>query len=72
VTTLSETVRGVTGPAALFTLELEGPTRAQRTFTDGVLEMGRVDPGAYTVRVRSSDGNAEQQVEVVAMAPPPR
>jgi len=69
VTSLSGKVHGAHGPTALFTLELEGPTRAQRTFTDGAFEMGRVDPGTYTVRVTSSDGNAEQKVEVVAGKP---
>jgi hypothetical protein len=69
LTTLSGTVRGPAGPAALFTVELEGPTRAQRTFTDGKFELGRVDPGAYVVHVRSSDGNADAKVDVIAGAP---
>lgn len=64
VTSLSGTVRGASGPAALFTIELDGPTRAQRTFTDGTFELGRVDPGAYTVKVTSRDGNAEVEVEI--------
>jgi hypothetical protein len=64
VTTLSGTVRGARGPAALFSIELDGPTTAARTFTDGVFALGRVDPGAYTVRVTSADGNAEVQVTV--------
>jgi Carboxypeptidase regulatory-like domain len=69
LTTLSGTVRGPRGPAALFTVELEGPTRAQRTFADGKFELGRVDPGSYVVRVRSSDGNADQPVEVAPGTP---
>jgi len=69
LTTLSGTVRGPRGPAALFTLELEGPTRTQRTFTDGKFELGRVDPGSYVIRVRSSDGNADEKLEVAAGAP---
>lgn len=69
LTTLSGTVRGPRGPAALFTVELEGPTRAQRTFTDGKFELGRVDPGAYTLRVRAADGNADAKVEVAADTP---
>jgi Carboxypeptidase regulatory-like domain len=64
VTTLSGTVKSATGPTALFTIELEGPTRAARTFTDGKFELGRVDPGNYVVRVSSSDGNAEAKVTV--------
>ncbi len=69
LTTLSGTVRGPSGPAALFTVELEGPTRAQRTFTNGKFELGRVDPGSYVIRVRSSDGNADTRVDVVAGTP---
>jgi len=70
LTTLSGTVRTPSGgPAALFTVELEGPTRAQRTFTDGKFELGRVDPGSYVVRVRSSEGSADAKVEVAAGTP---
>lgn len=69
LTTLSGTVTGPRGPAALFTVELEGPTRAQRTFTDGKFELGRVDPGAYVLHVRSSDGNADAKVEVAPGTP---
>jgi hypothetical protein len=69
LTTLSGTVRGPKGPAALFTVDLEGPTREQRTFTNGKFELGRVDPGSYVVRVRSSDGNADANVDVVAGTP---
>jgi hypothetical protein len=64
VTTLSGTVKSAAGPAALFTIELDGPTRAARTFTNGKFELGRVDPGNYVVRVTSSDGNAEAKVTV--------
>jgi hypothetical protein len=70
LTTLSGTVRGGSGgAAALFTVELEGPTRAQRTFTDGKFELGRVDPGSYVVKVRSSEGNADATVDVAAGTP---
>jgi len=64
VTTLSGTVHGPNGPAKLFSVELDGPTRASRSFTDGTFSFGRVDPGMYTLRVESSDGNAEAKVEV--------
>jgi hypothetical protein len=64
VTTLSGTVTGAGGPAALFTIDLDGPTRAARTFTDGKFQLGRVDPGSYTLRVSGSDGNAEVKVTV--------
>jgi len=65
VTDLHGTVHGATG---VFTVELDGPTRAQRSFasTDGTFSFGRVDPGAYTVRVTSAAGNGEAQVQVVA------
>jgi hypothetical protein len=68
VTSLSGTVTGAAGPSALFSVELDGPTRAQRSFTDGKFTFDRVDPGRYTVRVQSSDGNAEARVEVAANA----
>jgi hypothetical protein len=64
LTTLSGTVTGSAGPTRLFSVELEGPTRAQRSFTDGTFSFGRVDPGTYTVHVQSSDGNAQAKVEV--------
>jgi len=66
VTSLSGTVRGANGPVALFTVELDGPTSATRTFTGGTFSLGRVDPGDYTVRVRSADGNGEAKVTVIA------
>jgi hypothetical protein len=69
LTTLSGTVRGPNGPAALFTVELDGPTRARRSFSGGTFELGRVDPGAYSVSVTSSDGNAEEKVTVMAGQP---
>ena len=64
VTTLSGTVTGATGPAAVFSVELDGPTRAQRSFTDGSFSFSRVDPGAYTVRVQAADGNGSGRVDV--------
>ncbi|HEY0476119.1 MAG TPA: carboxypeptidase-like regulatory domain-containing protein [Kofleriaceae bacterium] len=69
VTALSGTVTGPTGPAALFSVELDGPTRAQRSFTDGRFSFGRVDPGRYTVRVQSSEGNGQATIDVTAEAP---
>jgi len=69
VTTLSGTVTSPAGPTALFSVELEGPTRAQRSFTDGKFSFGRVDPGTYTVRVQSTDGNAEAKVTVTPNQP---
>ena len=38
------------GDSAAVTVELDGPTTAARSFTDGKFQLGRVDPGAYTVR----------------------
>jgi hypothetical protein len=68
VTSLSGTVTGQGGPSALFSVELDGPTRAQRSFSDGMYSFARVDPGSYTVRVQSSDGHAQAKVEVKANA----
>jgi len=65
VTTLSGTVAGAAGPGAVFSVELDGPTRAQRSFTDGSFAFGRVDPGAYTVHVEAADqGNGDATVDV--------
>jgi protocatechuate 3,4-dioxygenase beta subunit len=69
VTALSGTVTSPAGPVKLFSVELDGPTRTQRSFTDGAFAFDRVDPGSYTVRVQSSDGNGEAKVEVTADAP---
>jgi protocatechuate 3,4-dioxygenase beta subunit len=68
VTELRGVVHGVRG---LFTVELDGPTRAQRSFTsaDGTFSFSRVDPGTYTVRVTSSAGNGEAQVQVAGGQP---
>ncbi|HEX5060652.1 MAG TPA: carboxypeptidase-like regulatory domain-containing protein [Kofleriaceae bacterium] len=59
----------VTGGAAMpssFQVELEGPTRAQRSFTtaDGTFSFARVDPGEYKVTVTSSAGNGSATVKV--------
>lgn len=65
-------LRGIVhGAKGVFTVELDGPTRAQRSFatSDGSFSFGRVDPGTYTVRVTSSAGNAEAHVEVAAGQP---
>ncbi len=61
----------VHGARGVFTVELDGPTRAQRSFAsaDGSFSFGRVDPGTYTVRVTSSAGKAEAPVQVVAGQP---
>lgn len=69
LTSLAGTVHGASGPTSVFRVELVGPTAAARTFTDGKFQFGRVDPGAYTVRVSSEDGNAEVKVNVVANQP---
>jgi len=69
MSSLSGTVRSATGPAAIFTLDLVGPTTASRTFTDGTFELGRVDAGAYTITVHSHDGNGEATVTVQPNTP---
>jgi protocatechuate 3,4-dioxygenase beta subunit len=69
LTSLGGTVHGASGPTAVFRVELVGPTTAARTFTDGKFQFGRVDPGAYQLRISSKDGNAEQKVNVVANQP---
>jgi hypothetical protein len=64
LTSLAGTVTAAGGPVRLFSVELEGPSRTQRSFTDGSFLFSRVDPGSYTVRVQSSDGNGQARVEV--------
>lgn len=66
LTSLRGTVHGAAGPARVFELEVHGPTSTTRTFTDGKFEIGRVDPGDYSLIVRSADGNAERKVTIVA------
>ncbi|HEY5948604.1 MAG TPA: carboxypeptidase regulatory-like domain-containing protein, partial [Kofleriaceae bacterium] len=56
------------GMPASFQVELEGATRAQRSFAsaDGTFSFSRVDPGDYTVTITSSAGNGRATVKVVA------
>jgi hypothetical protein len=70
VTALAGTVHGPNGAPALFTVELDGPSPARRTFAgaDGTFSFARLDAGDYVVRVTSSDGNGEAKVTVVAGA----
>jgi Carboxypeptidase regulatory-like domain len=70
VTALAGTAHGPSGPPALFTVELDGPSPARRTFggADGTFSFARLDAGDYVVRVTSSDGNGEVKVTVVAGA----
>jgi hypothetical protein len=60
-------LKGTVKPAAgVFTVELDGPTHAQRSFSsaDGSFSFGRVDPGDYEVSVTSSAGNGTGKVMV--------
>lgn len=61
VTELSGTVKPAPG---VFTVELDGPTRAQRSFSGDKWSFGRVDPGDYTVSVTSSAGNGRGTITV--------
>jgi len=69
VTSLTGHVTGPAGPTALFSVDLDGPTRATRSFTDGTYSFARVDPGSYTVRVQSRDGNGQATVTVTPDQP---
>jgi len=52
VTELDGTVHGANGVPALFDVELDGPTKAVRSFAGtGTFSFSRVDPGEYTVKV---------------------
>jgi hypothetical protein len=70
VTALDGTAHGPNGPSTLFTVELDGPSPARRTFGggDGTFRFARLDAGDYVVRVTSSDGNGEAKATVVAGA----
>jgi hypothetical protein len=70
VTSLDGTAHGPNGPSTLFTVGLDGPSPARRTFggADGTFSFARLDAGDYVVRVTSSDGNGEVRVTVVAGA----
>lgn len=61
VTELAGTVKPTPG---VFTVELDGPTKAQRSFSGNTFSFGRVDPGDYTVSVTSSAGNGRGTVKV--------
>ena len=58
------TVKSVSGPVAIFRVELDGPTTAARTFTDGKFQFDRLDVGSYKLRVTSKDGNHETTVDL--------
>jgi len=55
-------------PPAWFSVELDGPTTAQRAFawTDGSFSFANVDPGTYDVKVTSSAGTGEAKVTIGA------
>ncbi|MCX5746160.1 MAG: carboxypeptidase-like regulatory domain-containing protein [Proteobacteria bacterium] len=65
LSTLSGTVHAASA-LGVYAVELDGPTRAARSFAnaDGTFELGRVDPGDYEVRVTSKAGNATAKVTV--------
>lgn len=71
LTELRGTVRAPGGVPPSFVVELEGPTRAQRSFAspDGSFSFGRVDPGDYTVTVTSTAGNGKATVKVMSGQP---
>ncbi len=56
------------GMPSSFQVELDGPTRSQRSFAskDGTFSFSRIDPGDYTVTVTSSAGNGKATAKVVA------
>jgi protocatechuate 3,4-dioxygenase beta subunit len=69
LSSLAGHVTGPAGPVAAFSVELAGPTAAQRSFTDGSYSFARVDPGTYTVRVQATEGNGSATVTVTPDQP---
>jgi protocatechuate 3,4-dioxygenase beta subunit len=55
-------------PAKNFVVELSGVSHRRKRVRDdeGRFSLHRVDPGRYTVTVRSDDGESESEVEVIA------
>ena len=69
VSSLRGNVRGLHGPADLFSVQLVGPTSDARSFTDGAFEFPRLDPGEYTIDVTSSDGTGKATARVSSGEP---
>jgi hypothetical protein len=69
VAVLTGTVTGPGGPIALFSVELDGPSHDVRSFAGGEFSFGRIDPGAYTVRVTAPEGNAQAKLVVKSGEP---
>jgi protocatechuate 3,4-dioxygenase beta subunit len=66
LTDLVGTVTAGGAPVKSFTVELTGPIKTSRRFQNGAFSFSRVDPGSYTLRVTSDDGNATKDVTVIA------
>ena len=66
VSSLRGMVHGPRGPSDMFSVQLAGPTSDGRSFIDGAFEFPRVDPGDYTIEVRSSDGTGKATAHVFA------
>ena len=64
VGSLHGTVHGPSGPTDLFTVRLSGPSGDEGSFTDGTFVFPRLDPGDYSIAVKSPDGTGEATVQV--------
>ena len=69
ISSLAGNVTGPAGAVAVFSVELDGPSPAQRSFTGGSYSFARVDPGTYTVRVQATEGSGSATVTVAPDQP---
>jgi protocatechuate 3,4-dioxygenase beta subunit len=61
---LRGTVRGPRGPADLFSVDVQGPSGDERSFTDGAFVFPKLDPGDYSIDVTASEGTGKATARV--------
>jgi hypothetical protein len=57
-------VRGPRGPADLFSVNVQGPSGDERSFTDGAFVFPKLDPGDYSIDVTASEGTGKATARV--------
>jgi protocatechuate 3,4-dioxygenase beta subunit len=61
---LRGTVRGPRGPEDLFSVDVQGPSGDERSFTDGAFVFPKLDPGDYAIDVTASEGTGKATARV--------